>query len=192
MDIDIDLNRDFDIDRHFDVIKASRIQNGELKKHNVGVYFQNIPIDKVTGYAAIPYDKAEALGFMKIDFLHLNLLDNFTTKDQVRTFASVEPDWSMLENPDIVSKLFQLHRHFNTVIKVKPQSIDELADCIALIRPDKKKYIDKYVKNPEEIRKILYLKEEGGTYSFKRSHSLAYATNIVIQLNLLRLEEDET
>ena len=60
MDVDLDFPTDFDPLDHFDqAVRASREQKGELVKHNVGVYFQKIPKDKITGFAAIPYEQAE-------------------------------------------------------------------------------------------------------------------------------------
>ena len=44
MDIDIDITSKFKPEQIFTVTRASRIENGELKPHQVGVYFQNIPI----------------------------------------------------------------------------------------------------------------------------------------------------
>jgi DNA polymerase III alpha subunit len=187
MDVDIDLKRGFKPEEHFNVTRASRVQNKELKPHNVGVYFQPIPVDGITGLSAIPYDKAEAEGFFKIDFLGLQLLDPFESKSELRKYANMVPDWNLLLDHDVVSKLFQLHNHFKILNVIKPRNIDELADTIALIRPDKKYLLAGYLKNPELVRaRHLYIKEENSKYSFKRSHSIAYAINIVVQLNLAR------
>lgn len=52
-------------------IPASRVEKDDLKKHVVGVYFQSIPTDPLTGLASIPYDVAEQRGYFKLDFLNL-------------------------------------------------------------------------------------------------------------------------
>ena len=49
MDIDIDLRPDFDPDTLFDITHASMEENGKLRKHQAGVYFQGIPVDKNSG-----------------------------------------------------------------------------------------------------------------------------------------------
>jgi len=66
MDIDLDLKTDFDPLDLFDVVRASMVKNDKLAKHNVGVYFQSIPVDSMTGLAAIPYQQAEEAGYLKL------------------------------------------------------------------------------------------------------------------------------
>ena len=69
--------------------------------------------------------------------------------------------------------------------KVKPRSIETLADAIALIRPGKVNLISIYLAQPEMVRKVLYTQSD--QYSFKRSHAIAYAMVIVLQLHLIEL-----
>ena len=92
MDIDLDLKTDFDPLELFDAVRASMIKNDDLIKHNVGVYFQSIPVDSMTGLAAIPYKQAEEEGYFKIDFLHLSLLDVFDSKEEIRELLKLEPE----------------------------------------------------------------------------------------------------
>lgn len=186
MDVDIDFQTDFNPLDHFKTaVCASRVQNGELKKHNAGVYLQNIPIDKMTGIAAIPYEQAQELGYFKIDFLHLSFLDNFESKQEIRALLKKEPDWLLLQSPDVVSKLFQLHNHFELVAKVKPTSVQELADCIAIIRPAKRYLLNAYLKNRDIIRTELYRKPDDGRAYYKKPHAISYALTIVLQLHLI-------
>ena len=140
----------------------------------------------MSGLAAIPFREAEELGYFKIDFLHLTLLDHFETKEQIRVLSNTEPDWSLLLHKDVVPKLFQIHRYYDLINKVKPTSVQALADCIALIRPAKRHLLDAYVKCPDVIRQELYSKPTDGKYHFKRSHSIAYAVTIVLQLHLIK------
>ena len=187
MDIDIDLKSDFDPKNIFpEVICASMVRDDQLVKHNVGVYFQKIPIDSLTGLAAIPYEQAEEVGYFKVDFLHLSLLDEFETKEEIRALINAEPDWSLLLDPDVVSKLFQIHRHFDIVSVIRPQSVQELADVIAIIRPGKRALLDKYIKNRDAVRPFLYRQDDEDKSAFRRSHAIAYALNIVLQLHLIR------
>jgi len=192
MDVDIDFPTDFDPLDYFETaIRASMVKDGQLKKHPAGVYFQNIAKDKLTELAAIPYEEAEELGFFKIDFLHLGLLDHFESKGEIRALIKIEPDWFLLRSADVVQRLFQIHRHFDIVSKVNPQSVQELADCIALIRPSKKFLLSKYTEAKTEedkvnIRKILYAKPADGRMWFKKAHSVAYALTIVLQLHLIK------
>jgi DNA polymerase III alpha subunit len=60
-------------------------------------------------------------------------------------------------------------------------SIPRLAMFLALIRPGKKHLIGKTWK---EIAETIWDKTED-SYSFKKSHSLAYAHLVVVHMNLL-------
>ena len=101
MDIDIDLRPDFDPDKFFNVTHASMEEDGKLRKHQAGVYFQGIPIDADTSLSAIPYKQSEDMGYTKIDLLHLSLLKDFDSKEQMRELIDREPDWSLLNNEKI-------------------------------------------------------------------------------------------
>lgn len=184
MDIDIDFPSTFDPSKYFDTVHASMVQNNALVSHPCGEYFQRIAKDKITGLAAIPYKEAEKLGYFKIDFLRLSVLNVFENKDQIRTLLKREPDWTLLENPDVVSKLFQIHKHFDVISQLKPKSVQELADCVAIIRPGKKKLLAAYIKDKHVICKELYRKEHKS--DFRRSHAIAYALTIVLQLHLVK------
>jgi hypothetical protein len=185
-DIDIDLPTSFDVKAVFpSVTKASMLKDNRFVKHPCGVYFQEVPTDPDTKLCAIPYDKAPEFGLAKIDFLHLSLLDHFKDKDEIRSLMRKKPDWSILWDPRHTSKLFHLHRHHAVLVKVKPRSVIELADCVALIRPAKKHLIDQYCQDKYKIRPQLYRGLDEDKSSFKRSHAIAYATNIVLQLHLI-------
>lgn len=186
-DIDIDFPSSFDPTTFLPgAIPASMVKKGELSKHPCGHYLQTIPVDSITGLAAIPYNQAAEFGYFKIDFLHLSLLDNFHSKREIRDLLKIEPDWSLLTNPVVVPRLFQLHRNYALLAKVKPRSVQELADCIALIRPGKRDYLEPYLLDRDKVRPYLYRTEGDDKSSFKRSHSISYALTVVLQLHLIK------
>lgn len=184
MDIDIDLKTTFEPLDYFKLVKASMVQNEVLKKHPCGVYFQSMPQDPVTQLAAIPHKEAEDYGFSKIDFLHLSMLDDFNSKDEIRALLKVDPRWGLLLKADVVSKLFQLQNNLELLRKVKPKSIMEIADCIALIRPGKLNLIDDYLEDPIATRTPLFTIKPGD-YSYKKGHAVSYAMIVVLQLHLV-------
>lgn len=186
MDIDIDTPTTFEPLSMFPTaIKASQVHNEKITKHPAGAYFQTIPIDPISGLSAIPYDRAEDYGFFKVDFLHLSLLDYFDNKKQLRKLMNTEPDWSLLQDEAAVSQLFQLRNSLDLLRFIKPTSVEEIADCIALIRPAKIHLQDKYVLNKEQTKKELYqMPLPPGC--FKRAHAIAYAFNVIVQLHLLK------
>lgn len=188
MDVDIDFPTTFEPETLFrTAVRASMIKNGDLVKHPAGMYFQTMPKDVATGLAAIPYDKAEQLGYTKVDFLHLSILNEFESKREIRVLLQTPPDWHLLESAVVVSKLFQIHKHYDLLQQVKPRSVEQLADCIALIRPLKRKLLSAYLKEPKVVRdRLLYVREEGDKTSFKKCHAIAYALTIVLQLHLIK------
>ena len=75
-DIDIDfVDRDKAL-KLFKHIKASRLDEGKLVKHNTGVYLHDVPVDPLTGLCSIPYDQIEDQ-FFKIDFLNVEFTKVF-------------------------------------------------------------------------------------------------------------------
>lgn len=183
-DVDIDMQTSFNPAALFPWTRASLVKNGDLAPHPCGVYPQCIPVDGVTKLAAIPYEEAELLNYTKLDFLHLSVYDHFTSKEEIDALLEVEPDWGLLLVQSEQKKLFQLSNHGDILTTVKPRSIEELADVLALIRPGKKQYAKLYAKDKAAVRRMLYAKDENG-YSFKKAHSIAYSLVIVLQLHLI-------
>jgi hypothetical protein len=183
-DIDIDFRTDINPKKLFPWTRASIVKDDELRPHPCGYYPQTVPIDPVTGLCAIPYKEAEQEGFTKIDFLHLGLLDSIETRQEIDAMLAEEPDWGLLQMSNVHPKLFQLAKHGELLKIIKPTCIEELADVLALIRPGKKQYIKLYKTNRESVRKVLWTPDENG-YHFKKSHGIAYAMNIVLQLHLI-------
>ncbi len=192
MDIDLDFSADFKPEKIFpNIIQASQIKNNQLVKHPCGYYIQSVPVDKVTNLSAIPYKQASDFDLYKIDFLHVNdILSYFNSKKEIRLLVKKQPDWNLLENKQVVSNLFQLHRHYDLVNSIKPKSVNDLADCIALIRPGKKHLISRYLSLDSKVKQSaidqLYTKTNLSYY--KKPHAISYALMIVIQLHLIKYE----
>jgi hypothetical protein len=183
MDIDIDVSDNKAAREILGAIRASIVENSELKAHIVGLYFQHIPVDPLTGLAAIPYNMAEEFGYYKFDVLNLSILDNFSNKHQIRQLLKIEPNWNLLQDSEIIPKLFHLSKHAAVLNRIKPTTVEELADVLALIRPNKKHLIDKYLSNKTSTRLELYNKVDAS--DLRKSHAIPYALIIVLQLHLL-------
>lgn len=184
-DIDIDFPRSLNPSSLFPWTRASLVKGQELQPHPCGYYPQEIPVDSVTGLSAIPYEQAEELGYAKIDMLHNNVYNHFSSREEIDELLKLEPDWGLLLIPEEQQKLFQLSNHGDILNVVKPKNLDELADVLALIRPGKKQLLKPYMTSREATRRVLYAKDSNG-YFFKKSHSYAYA--LVIKLQLLLIE----
>ncbi len=186
MDVDIDTDKSrFDPKVIFpNWPRAMILKDGKLSAHPCGVYPQKIAVDPVTGFAAIPYDQAEDFGYLKVDFLNLSVYQHFKSRAEIDKLLEKEPDWSLLQVPSVQAKIFQLGKHGELLSDLKPSSLMELADIMALIRPGKKNFIGLYKKEREAARRILFAKDESG-YSFKKSHALAYSYVVWLQLHLI-------
>ena len=88
----------------------------------------------------------------------------------------------MLKDPKTVENLFHLNGHYNIVSKLDPRTIEQLAAVLAIIRPAKRQLM---YKEWEEIVKEVWTKPTDGSYFFKKSHAVAYAQAIVVQMNLI-------
>lgn len=185
MDIDLDLRSDTPISKIFPAWRqAMQIVNGRAMKHPCGIHPQAIPVDPITKLAAIPHRDAATIGYFKIDMLHNTVYNYFESKEQVEALLEVDPPWDLLKSATVVKQLFQISKHFDLIRQLKPRSIQDLADAIALIRPGKRNLVEKYISNKDVVRKFLYDKSEG-EYAFKRGHAIAYAQVIVLQLHLV-------
>lgn len=185
MDVDIDCEPSFKPVTIFPKWpRAMILNNGKMTVHPAGVYPQKIATDPITGLAAIPYDQAEDFGYLKVDFLHLTVYKHFKDRAEIEDLLTKEPDWSLLQVPSVQQKIFQLGKHGELLSDLKPTSILELADIMALIRPGKKNFIGLYKKEREAARRILFARDESG-YSFKKSHALAYSYVVWLQLHLI-------
>lgn len=188
-DLDIDLaeNTRNDILSKMHHIPASKINEKGIFPHNVGVYFCDIPKDEITGLCSIDYKSAEEdFGFFKIDLLHNTILDKFASREELKESINKEPNWSLLKNSLIVKQLPHINNYSEMILELPDiTSVEELAEFIAIIRPGKKYLIDDVKKNGwKSIEDRIWIKEDNG-FQFKKSHSIAYALNIVSCLNTL-------
>ena len=181
-DVDIDF---FDRDGTLKLFKhapASIIKDDKIEKHKTGVYFHAVPTHPVTGYSTLDYKKAEDRGYFKIDCLNVNIYKNIKSEQELVELMIEEPDWDMLKDPKVVENLFHLNSHFNIVSKLEPKNIEQLAAVLAIIRPAKRGLM---YKDWIDILKEVWVKPTDGSYFFKKSHAIAYAHAIVVQMNLI-------
>ena len=180
-DIDIDVIDRDSVLTHFRHITASIKKKNEYTKHNSGVYLQPIPYDPVSGLASIEYKEAEERGYFKLDFLNNSLYEGVKDEKHLDELIAKEPIWDLLQHADVVKNLAHVHNHLDVLKVMKPQSIEELAEVLAVIRPAKRHLLN---ESKETISKEVWKKPEDDSYFFKKAHAFAYAVSIVVQLNL--------
>jgi hypothetical protein len=185
-DIDIDFADRNQILQHIKHTPAAMRNVSPIRKHATGIYVTDIPYDTVNNMANIDYVEAENRGYVKLDFLNVHVYDK--VRDEMHLVELMrEPNWKKLQDKDFVEKLVHLSNHYYSIRKM-PEPIDSiprLAMFLAVIRPSKKHLIGLPWK---DVAKTVWDKDADG-YTFKRSHSCAYAHLVVVHMNLL--EETE-
>jgi DNA polymerase III alpha subunit len=181
-DIDIDFNDRDNALVLFKHIKASRLDNGKLVKHNTGVYMHEVPVDAVSGLSAIEYTQAEEQGYFKIDFLNVGLYKGVRDESHLIQLMNTEPLWDLLEQDEFNNLLFHVNGHGSILREMKPRSIEQLAAVLAMIRPAKRHLIG---KSWDEVIADVWSKPKNNEYYFKKSHATAYAVAVVVQMNLI-------
>jgi DNA polymerase III alpha subunit len=181
-DIDIDFIDREEALKHFKHVRASRVDDNKLVKHNTGVYMHEVPLNAVENVCAIPYNEAEDVGLFKLDFLNVSLYKGIKNEQHLTQLMETEPLWDLLEQDDFTNLLFHVNGHGQILRKLKPTSIPQLAAVLAMIRPAKRHLID---QTWPDIMTEVWKKPEGDEYFFKKSHATAYAVAIVVQMNLI-------
>ena len=181
-DIDLDFpdrTRVLDIIKH---VPASIKDNGTFKKHNTGVYCHSIPYNPLTDTASIDYKEAETRGYLKIDFLNVNVYKDIQSEEHLVRLLNTEPLWDLLLEDDFTNNLFHVNGHGSILKQMKPTSIEELAAVLAVIRPAKRYLIG---QDWQTVKKEVWQKPAGDEYYFKKSHAHSYAALVVIHMNML-------
>jgi hypothetical protein len=183
-DIDLDFgDRDLALS-HLRHIPASQHRDGRLGYHASGIYVTDIPRDPLTGLAAIEYKQAEARGYVKLDFLNVNLYQQVRDQQHLSALLELEPDWAMLLDPKFCGQLSHIGNHYDTLISMPESvnSIPRLAMFLAVIRPAKRNLIGKPWAT---VAKTIWDRPTDDSYFWKKSHAVAYSHLVVVHMNLL-------
>ena len=186
MKLDADIDIDFgNRDRLLELIKHTRaaMRNvNPIRNHATGVYITDVPYDPVNDIASIDYTEAEKRGYFKLDLLNVHVYGHVRDEKHLIELMR-EPNWIKLQDPFFVEKLIHIGNHYQTLTKMPEpvNSVTRLAMFLAVIRPGKKHLVGLPWK---EVAKTVWDKGTDG-YSFKKSHSLAYAHLVVVHMNIL-------
>jgi hypothetical protein len=163
---------------------ASIIRDGKISKHNTGVYFTDIPVDPFTGLASVGYESAEDLGYLKLDFLNVNLYQQIRNETHLLELMNTEPDWGKLYDPEFCGQLIHIGNHYDTLIKMPEavNNIPRMAMFLSVIRPAKRHLIG---STWTDVAKTVWEKPQDDSYYFKKSHAVSYAHLVAVHMNLL-------
>lgn len=180
-DVDIDFADREQALKLLDHVPAMQRDGKKERKHNTGVYFHHVPINPFTGFCTLDYKQAQEQDWFKIDLLNVGIYANFKSNEEIDQLLAQEPVWELLEHKEVIEQLFHIHNHADTVIRMKPSSVEQLAMVLAVIRPGKKHLVG---RSWDIIANEVWTKTDD-VYSFKRSHAIGYAMAIVLQLNAM-------
>jgi DNA polymerase III alpha subunit len=160
--------------------RVAKLDTG--KKHNTGIYFTEIPHNPVDNISTLNYEEAENRGYFKVDFLNVSIYKDIKSEYHLQQLMNKTPMWELLQEKDFVDQLFHVNGHVEILQKLKPQSIEQLAAVLAIIRPAKR-----YLLNSDwkEIMLQVWTKPVDNSYYFKKSHATSYAVAVVVHMNLI-------
>jgi hypothetical protein len=182
-DIDLDLaDRNILLDL-IHVTPARQIVQGQIRRHNSGVYITDIPYDPVNECAAIDYEEAEQRGYFKIDLLNMSVYQMIKSPEHYQEMLNATPPWERLwTDPPWARQLAHVGNYTDLLAKMKPDSIPRMAAFIAIIRPGKA-----HLQNKPwaEVFESVWNGDASKGFAFKHSHSISYAALVALHMNLL-------
>lgn len=178
-DVDIDFADRTQLTKHIRGVGA-RLENGN--KHNTGVYFTDIPVAH-DGLATLDHKRAEQLGYFKLDLLNVGVYEHVRNELHLVELMR-EPNWSRLQEQTFFEQLIHVGKHFETAARMPEDitSVPRMAMFLAVIRPAKRHLIG---LPWAEVAKTIWQSAGQDSYSFKKSHSVAYAQLVAVHMNIL-------
>jgi hypothetical protein len=182
-DIDLDFANREDILKLIRHTPARQLHQGQVRRHNSGVYATDIPLDPVNRCAAIDYEEAEQLGYFKIDFLNMSVYQLITSPEHYATAVTTEPTWTRLwQEPEWATQLAHVGNYTDLLKAMRPDSIPRMAAFISIIRPGKAHL----QRQPwDVVFDSVWDGDESRGYTFKKSHAISYAALVALHMNLL-------
>ena len=182
-DIDIDLADRDKLLQLMHATPARQLHQGQVRRHNSGVYATDIPYDPVNACAAIDYETAEQLGYFKIDLLNMSVYQLIKSPGHYEQLLAQEPPWSRLwTNPEWTKQLVHVGNYTELLNTMRPDSIPRMAAFISIIRPGKA-----HLQNRpwETVFASVWDGDDSRGFVFKKSHAVSYATLVALHMNLL-------
>jgi hypothetical protein len=182
-DIDLDLANREQLLNLIQAVPARQMHQGQVRKHNSGVYVTDIPYDPITECAAIDYELAENRGYFKIDLLNMSVYQLIKSPEHYQEMLTQDPPWNQLwTDPTWAKQLVHIGNYTDLLVSMKPDSIPRMAAFISIIRPGKA-----HLQNRPwaEVFETVWDGDDSRGFVFKKSHSISYAALVTLHMNLL-------
>jgi hypothetical protein len=182
-DIDIDLSDRDQLLKLIHATPARQLHQGQVRRHNSGVYVTDIPRDPINQCAAIDYETAEARGYFKIDLLNMSVYQLIKSLEHYQVLLGQTPDWTRLwRDPAWAQQLVHVGNYTELLATMKPDSIPRMAAFISIIRPGKA-----HLQNRpwDQVFESVWDGDSSRGFVFKKAHAVGYAALVVLHMNLL-------
>lgn len=182
-DIDLDFadrNQILGLIRH---APARQLHQGQVRRHNSGVYVTEIPYDPVNQCAAIDYESAEARGYFKIDFLNMSVYQLIKSPEHYEQMLAATPPWDRLwQDRAWASQLVHVGNYTDLLKTMRPDTIPRMAAFISIIRPGKA-----HLQNQswDQVFESVWDGDTSQGYTFKKAHALSYSMLVALHMNLI-------
>jgi hypothetical protein len=182
-DIDIDFADRDQILKLIGATPAHQQVQGQIRRHNSGVYVTDIPWDPVHACAAIDYETAEQLGYFKIDLLNMTVYQLIKDPQHYAQMLKQLPPWTRLWTDSVwASQLVHVGNYTDLLNSMRPDSIPRMAAFISIIRPGKA-----HLQNQpwDKVFESVWDGDDSRGFVFKKSHAVSYAALVALHMNLL-------
>ena len=182
-DIDLDLADRDQLLKLIHATPARQLHQGQVRRHNSGIYVTDIPYDPINDCAAIDYVSAENRGYFKIDLLNMSVYQLIKSPTHYEQMLQQQPPWECLwTDDDFARQVVHVGGSIPLLKTMRPDSIPRMAAFIAIIRPGKAHLQN---KSWEEVFKTVWDGDDSKGFVFKKSHSISYAALVALHMNLL-------
>lgn len=182
-DIDLDFADRDQVLKLIQHVPARQLHQGQVRRHNSGVYVTDIPYDPVNQCSSIDYETAEQRGYFKIDFLNLGVYSLIKSPEHYEQMMSQDPPWSRLWTDSTwAQQLVHVGNYTELLKQMKPDSIPRMAAFISIIRPGKA-----HLQNRPwaEVFESVWDGDSSRGFVFKKSHATGYAALVSLHMNLI-------
>ena len=182
-DIDLDLADREQVLKLIRATPARQLHQGQVRRHNSGVYVTDIPYDPVNQCAAIDYEAAEQRGYFKIDLLNMSVYQLIKSPEHYKEMLTITPPWERLwTDPDWAKQLVHIGNYTDLLRSMRPNSIPRMAAFISIIRPGKAHLQNKPWNT---IFESVWDGDDSRGFVFRHSHAISYAALVSLHMNLL-------
>jgi hypothetical protein len=182
-DIDLDFADRESVLKLIQHVPARQLHQGQIRRHNSGVYVTDIPYDPVNQCAAIDYEVAEQRGYFKIDFLNMSVYNLVKSPEHYEAMLAQDPPWTRLwTDSEWAKQLVHVGNYTELLKQMNPDSIPRMAAFISIIRPGKA-----HLQGQpwDQVFESVWDGDNSRGFVFKRSHAISYAALVALHMNLL-------